>query len=137
MHSIELSSTRDTDDIFVQTSDDTEAEQQKEEEKRKAEEERLQREKDSATSTKGSNTPSGRPKHTDALKKPAQSRKRLGSPGSDASGTDTSRKKAKSKHPTSQPISRPMSPSAAHVSRQVAGCDQPTIGMNANQHPGR
>ncbi|CEJ61386.1 hypothetical protein PMG11_09921 [Penicillium brasilianum] len=99
-----------------ESSDDSEVERQKEEEKRKAEEERVQREKDSATSTKGSNTPSGRPKHTDALKKPAPgSRKRLGSPGSDASGTDTSRKKAKNKH---QPTSRPMSPSAAHAGKK-------------------
>ncbi|KAF7713546.1 Uncharacterized protein PECH_000564 [Penicillium ucsense] len=103
-----------------ESSDDSEAERQKEEEKRKAEEEKAQKEKekDSATSTKGSNTPSGRPKHTDALKKPAASRKRLGSPGSDASGTDTSRKKAKNKHQTSQPTSRPMSPSAVQTGKK-------------------
>lgn len=45
-------------------------------------------------------------------------RKRLGSPNaSDASGTDTSRKKVKSKHPSSQPTpqpnSRPLSPAAS------------------------
>ncbi|KAJ5152828.1 uncharacterized protein N7482_009306 [Penicillium canariense] len=98
-----------------ESSDDSEAERQKEEERKKEEEQKAEEEKnqkDSATSTKGSNTPSGRPKHTDALKKPSGSRKRLGSPGSDASGTDSSRKKPKNKHPTSQPVSRPISPSA-------------------------
>lgn len=100
-----------TDD---ETSDDSEVERQKEEEAKKAEEEKNQ--KESAASSKGNNTPSGRPKHTDALKKSSGARKRLGSPnGSDASGTDTSRKKAKNKHlpshPTSQPIPRPISPS--------------------------
>ena len=99
-----------------ESSEDSEEERQKEEE-RKAEEEKNQ--KESASSSKGSNTPSGRPKHTDALKK-AASRKRLGSPNaSDASGTDTSRKKAKNKHlsshPPSQPNSRPISPSSMQV----------------------
>ncbi|KAL2001696.1 hypothetical protein VTN02DRAFT_1388 [Thermoascus thermophilus] len=105
-----------------ESSDDTETERLKEEE-RKAEEERLRKEKgkesdkNSGASTKGTNTPSGRPKHTDPLKKTTglAARKRPGSPNlSDASGTDTSRKKTKSKHassqPTPQPGSRPMSP---------------------------
>lgn len=103
---------------LFQSSEDSEAERAKEEE-RKAEEEKNQ--KESAASTKGTNTPSGRPKHTDALKKSTASRKRPGSPNaSDASGTDTSRKKVKNKHqtshPTPQPTSRPISPSAAQVS---------------------
>jgi transcription initiation factor TFIIF subunit alpha len=99
----------------VQSSDDSETERAKEEERKKAEEEKNQ--KESGTSTKGTNTPSGRPKHTDALKKAAGSRKRLGSPNaSDASGTDTSRKKAKNMHSaTSQPPSRPISPSVMQV----------------------
>lgn len=112
----------------VQSSEDSEAERAKEEE-RKAEEERNQ--KESGPSSKGTNTPSGRSKHTDALKKSAASRKRLGSPNaSDASGTDTSRKKVKNKHqpshPTSQPTSRPISPSAAQVSANAtfANSDQ-------------
>ncbi|KAJ5774661.1 Transcription Factor IIF Rap30/Rap74 interaction [Penicillium paradoxum] len=93
-----------------QSSDDSETERAKEEERKKAEEEKNQRE----ASSKGTNTPSGRPKHTDPLKKAPGSRKRLGSPNaSDASGTDTSRKKVKGMHlPTSQPPSRPISPSA-------------------------
>lgn len=108
--------------MSLQSSDDTETERLKEEE-RKAEEERLRKEKgkesdkNSGASTKGTNTPSGRPKHTDPLKKTTglAARKRPGSPNlSDASGTDTSRKKTKSKHASSQltpqPGSRPMSP---------------------------
>ncbi|KAH1284489.1 hypothetical protein KXX16_008220 [Aspergillus fumigatus] len=98
-----------------ESSDDSEAERLREEE-RKAEEDKNK--KDSAPSTRGNVTPSGRPKHTEPLKKGpgAASRKRLGSPNvSDASGTDTSRKKAKSKHssqPTPQPTSRALSPTA-------------------------
>lgn len=103
-----------------ESSDDSETERQKEEE-RKAEEEKNQ--KESASSSKGSNTPSGRLKHTDPLKKSTASRKRLGSPNaSDASGTDTSRKKAKNKHqssqPTPQPTSRPISPSASQAGKK-------------------
>ncbi|KAE8334550.1 hypothetical protein BDV24DRAFT_24724 [Aspergillus arachidicola] len=100
-----------------ESSDDSEAERLKEEE-RKAEEEKNK--KDATASSKGNNTPSGRPKHIDPLKKStaAAPRKRLGSPNvSDASGTDTSRKKGKSKdlssQPTPQPSSRNMSPVAS------------------------
>ncbi|KAB8253854.1 hypothetical protein BDV32DRAFT_25912 [Aspergillus pseudonomiae] len=100
-----------------ESSDDSEAERLKEEE-RKAEEEKNK--KEATASSKGNNTPSGRPKHTDPLKKGAAAapRKRLGSPNvSDASGTDTSRKKGKSKdlssQPTPQPSSRNMSPVAS------------------------
>lgn len=93
---------------FLQSSDDTETERQKEEQ-RKADEEKSKEK--SGTSSKGTSTPSDRPKHIDALKK---ARKRPGSPNlSDASGTDTSRKKPKkaaAQALTSQPASRPMSP---------------------------
>ncbi|KAJ5534999.1 hypothetical protein N7527_001253 [Penicillium freii] len=103
-----------------ESSDDSETERAKEEERKKAEEEKNQKE---ALSSKGTNTPSGRPKHTDPLKKAgaAGSRKRLGSPNaSDASGTDTSRKKAKGMHlPASQPPSRPISPSALQGKKRV------------------
>ncbi|KAJ5667917.1 uncharacterized protein N7477_006487 [Penicillium maclennaniae] len=103
-----------------ESSDDSESERQKEEE-RKAEEEKNQ--KESASSSKGSNTPSGRPKHTDPLKKSSASLKRPGSPNaSDASGTDTSRKKMKNKHqswqPNPQPASRPISPSASQAGKK-------------------
>ena len=77
----------------IQSSDDSEFEQSREEEEKQKD-----KGKESGASTKGSSTPSGRPKHTDALKKAtnAATRKRLGSPNlSDASGTDTSRKKPK------------------------------------------
>ncbi|RAH64824.1 transcription factor IIF subunit TFG1 [Aspergillus aculeatinus CBS 121060] len=98
-----------------ESSDDSEAERMKEEE-RKAEEEKDKKE----TLSKGNTTPSGRTKHTDALKKVAP-RKRLGSP-SDASGTDTSRKKGKSKYSfqASQPTSLSVSgtPSVAPVSKK-------------------
>ncbi|TAQ84441.1 hypothetical protein B7494_g7237 [Chlorociboria aeruginascens] len=72
----------------------------------------------SGTSTKGTNTPSGRPKHVDSLKA-SKSLKRPGSPNlSESSGNESSRKKHKKKHHTSRPPgsstpipgSRPMSP---------------------------
>lgn len=96
-----------------ESSDDTETEALKAEE-RKAEEEGNR--KESGPSSKDTNTPSGRIKHTDPSKKATTltPRKRLGSPNaSDASGTDTSRKKSKNKHVSStQPTSRPVSPPA-------------------------
>lgn len=92
-------------------------EERAKEEERKSEEENSK--KESVASSKGTSTPSGRPKHTNTIKKGAAAapRKRLGSPNaSDASGTDTSRKKTKGKHPSSQPTpqpsSRPLSPTA-------------------------
>ncbi|KAJ5639874.1 Transcription Factor IIF Rap30/Rap74 interaction [Penicillium longicatenatum] len=103
-----------------ESSDDSETERLKEEE-RKAEEEKNQKES-ASSSTKGATTPSGRPKHTDPLKKSTASRKRLGSPGgSDASGTDSSRKKVKNKHSahqTPQPTSRPISPSGVQAGKK-------------------
>lgn len=120
--------------FHVQSSEDSEAERAKEDE-RKAEEEKNQ--KESAPSSKGTNTPSGRPKHTDPLKKSTASRKRPGSPNaSDASGTDTSRKKVKNKHqtshPTSQPTSRPISPSAAQVSANATFAGGSSILMDSS-----
>jgi len=69
----------------------------------------------SGASSKGTNTPSGRSKHVDALKR---SNKRSGSPNiSESSGNESSRKKKKMKHSsrptgkgTSTPGSRSMSP---------------------------
>ncbi|KAH8433597.1 transcription factor IIF subunit TFG1 [Aspergillus melleus] len=124
-----------------ESSDESEAERLKEEE-RKAEEEKNK--KDTATSSKGGNTPSGRPKHADPLKKGSATatRRRLGSPNvSDASGTDTSRKKGKSKHassqPTPQPSSRPMSPmaSAASISKKRVR-NGPGAGSTSDVDPG-
>ncbi|EED14196.1 transcription initiation factor IIF subunit alpha, putative [Talaromyces stipitatus ATCC 10500] len=88
--------------------EDSEAENEKEEDKKTEDEKALakekEKEKESGASTKAS-TPSGRPKHTDALKKTSGiGRKRIGSPNlSDASGTDTSRKKPKHAPPHSVP----------------------------------
>ncbi|KAL4911875.1 hypothetical protein BDW62DRAFT_38841 [Aspergillus aurantiobrunneus] len=102
-----------------ESSDETDAEKNKEEEQKTEDE---KNKKDSAASSKGNTTPSGRPKFTDTSKKAAigVSRKRLGSPNvSDASGTDTSRKKGKNKHSPSQTPtqsgSRPMSPAASSI----------------------
>ncbi|RDW83982.1 transcription factor IIF subunit TFG1 [Aspergillus mulundensis] len=112
----DYSSGSDANPYTDESSDETDDEKPKEDE-RKTEEEKSK--KDSATSSKGNTTPSGRPKYTDPSKKLAVgvSRKRIGSPNvSDASGTDTSRKKGKSKHSPSQsslqPGSRPMSPAS-------------------------
>lgn len=104
----------------VQSSDESDAEKIKEEQGR-ADDEKSKR--DSASSSKGNNTPSGRPKHNDPLKKAAigVSRKRHGSPNaSDASGTDTSRKKgknAKNSHTQipAQSNSHPMSPVSSSI----------------------
>ena len=62
----------------------------------------------SGASSKGTNTPSGRVKHSDPMKRTASGNKRPGSPNlSDASGTDTMRKKQKKKHgSSSQPTAR-------------------------------
>ncbi|KAK2737903.1 hypothetical protein FQN57_007354 [Myotisia sp. PD_48] len=110
---------------YSDESTDESDEEHKSEEAQKPEDDAKQREKESGkpsgASSKGSNTPSGRPKHIDPLKKAtANAKKRAGSPNiSDASGTDTSRKRPKNKHlaphpatsrPTSRPVSRPMSP---------------------------
>jgi transcription initiation factor TFIIF subunit alpha len=111
---------------FGQSEDDTsDEEKQKEIDKRKDEEAKNKAKAESkfpsGASSKGTNTPSGRPKHTDPLKK-GKNLKRPGSPGlsaSEASGNESSRKKHKKKH-TSQPGtntpipgSRPMSPAPA------------------------
>jgi len=82
----------------------------------------------SGASSKGTNTPSGRPKHSDPLKK-AKSLKRAGSPNlSESSGNESTRKKKKKHHSSSQPIggstpapgSRQISP-APSTSQPVPG----------------
>ncbi|KAI1914914.1 transcription factor IIF subunit tfg1 [Ophidiomyces ophidiicola] len=109
-----------------ESTDDSEAERLKAEEEKKKE----KGDKSSTPIAKGSSTPSDRQKFTDPLKKgPAQQfRKRAGSPNaSDASGTDTPRKKAKNKHiaqslsaQQSKPNSRPMSPAPSTTSSTAA-----------------
>ncbi|KAM5463214.1 transcription factor IIF subunit tfg1 [Microsporum audouinii] len=125
-----------------ESTDESEMERQREEQKKLEEDPKRkenQSDKLSGTSTKGTNTPSGRPKHTDPLKRAqAAARKRPGSPNlSDASGTDTSRKKPKNKHlstqlSTSQPASRPISP-APQGQRKSSGVANPNDTSNANQ----
>ncbi|KAF2761105.1 hypothetical protein EJ05DRAFT_473665 [Pseudovirgaria hyperparasitica] len=100
-----------------------EEEQKKEEEKKAKAKEKEPKEAEkpkqtsSGTSTKGTNTPSGRPKTSDVLKKATNNLKRPGSPNlSEMSGNESSRKKSKKKHALSQPThtnARPMSPDNA------------------------
>jgi transcription initiation factor TFIIF subunit alpha len=89
----------------------------------------------SGASSKGTNTPSGRPKHSDPLKK-HKSLKRSGSPGlSESSGNESSRKKLKKKHASSQPTgtstpipgSRPMSPAPSSQPLPDAGSRKRSI----------
>lgn len=86
-----------------QSEDDTsDEEKQKEIDKKKDEEAKAKLKAEAKTATgissKGNNTPSGRPKHTDPLKK-SKSLKRPGSPNlSESSGNESSRKKHKKKH---------------------------------------
>lgn len=109
----------------MQSDDDTSDEEKQKEIDRKKDEEakaKLKLEANSklasGASSKGTNTPSGRPKHSDPLKK-VKTLKRPGSPNlSESSGNESTRKKHKKKHLPSQqsgrstpmPGSRPMSP---------------------------
>ncbi|KAH6716010.1 putative transcription initiation factor IIF subunit alpha [Leptodontidium sp. MPI-SDFR-AT-0119] len=116
----------DSDHPYSESSDDdtSDEEKQKEIDRKKDEEAKNKVKLESAsklpsgTSSKGTNTPSGRPKHSDPLKK-VKSLKRPGSPNlSESSGNESSRKKPKKKHQSSRasgsstpiPGSRPMSP---------------------------
>ncbi|KAI9848604.1 MAG: hypothetical protein M1837_007273 [Sclerophora amabilis] len=104
-------------------SDDTEEELRKEEERKKTEEKTEKpKPKDgnkppSGASSKGTNTPSGRSKHSEPLKRTSSSLKRSGSPNlSEASGNESTRKKPKRKHMSS--------------SSQPAGTSTPTPGTH-------
>ncbi|CAD6447941.1 0cbbbaf8-c40e-4782-a477-cbe7feeb657a [Sclerotinia trifoliorum] len=81
--------------------DTSDEEKQKEIDKKKDEEAKAKLKaeaKTPGTLSKGNNTPSGRPKHTDPLKK-SKSLKRAASPNlSESSGNESSRKKHKKKH---------------------------------------
>ncbi|KAH8667513.1 hypothetical protein BGZ60DRAFT_452217 [Tricladium varicosporioides] len=115
----------DSDHPYSSSSEDdtSDEEKQKEIDKRKDEEAKAKLKAESklpsGASSKGTNTPSGRPKTTDALKNP-KNLKRSGSPNlSESSGNESTRKKHKKKHissshpsGTSTPVSgsRPMSP---------------------------
>jgi len=115
----------DSSNPYASSSEDdtSDEEKQKEIDRRKDEEAKnkvkAESKLPSGASSKGTNTPSGRPKHSNPLKRPT-SLKRAGSPNlsaSEASGNESSRKKHKKKHSsqatgTTTPIpgSRPMSP---------------------------
>ncbi|KZF21191.1 Rap30/74 interaction domain-containing protein [Xylona heveae TC161] len=109
-------------------SEDSETERLKDEERKKEEEKKAVekgKREESGTSSKGTTTPSGRDKHFDATKK-SSTLKRSGSPNlSEASGTESTRKKHKKKHgPSSQPTasapgSRPMSPAPSEPGRPL------------------
>ncbi|KAI9745501.1 MAG: hypothetical protein M1818_001035 [Claussenomyces sp. TS43310] len=103
------------------TSDD---EKQKEEDRKKDEEAKPKAKNankaSSGSSSKGTNTPSGRPKHSDPLRKPNHL-KRPGSPNlsaSETSGNESSRKKHKKKHISSS--SQPTGTSTPVLSRQMS-----------------
>lgn len=120
-------------------SDDSETERLKEEERKKEEEKKSDIDKagtskpPSGASTKGNNTPLQRPgKTTDTSKKTnANKLKRPGSPNlSEASGTESARKKVKKQHnaaQTLQPSSRPTSPPPQPV---TAGSEKPNSRPN-------
>ncbi|KAL3420112.1 transcription initiation factor IIF subunit alpha [Phlyctema vagabunda] len=120
--------------------DDTSDEEKQKEIDRKKDEEaknkiKLESKVASGTSSKGTNTPLGRPpKQADPMKK-SKSLKRPGSPNlseTEASGNESSRKKHK-KHGTSTPIpgSRPMSPAPGSQSGQTPRKSS-TVKLNVN-----
>jgi transcription initiation factor TFIIF subunit alpha len=133
-------SDRSDDNPFSESSSSTDSDEERAKEAlaRQVEAERKAKEKanqkpnqpPSGTSTKGTNTPSGRPKHIDPLKV-KNKLKRPGSPDlSELSGTDTSRKKLKKKHAatgtsTPQPGSRPMSPAFSTATAAANTSSQP------------
>ncbi|KAI5290299.1 hypothetical protein KEM54_001915 [Ascosphaera aggregata] len=89
------------------------------------EQRRLQDQQKSEAEAEVSTGAASRPKAAGAVRKEAGSstsaRKRVGSPGlSDASGTDTSRKRTKKKTGALQSLARPMSPSASQASAAVS-----------------
>ncbi|KUJ14160.1 uncharacterized protein LY89DRAFT_720527 [Mollisia scopiformis] len=115
----------DSDHPYSSSSEDFTSDEEKlnEQDKKKEEEAKAKAKEDaklaSGTSSKGTNTPSGRPKHTDPLKK--KNLKRPGSPNrSESSGNESSRKKIKKKH-SSQPISATSAPGSRQISPAPSG----------------
>lgn len=114
-------------------SDDSETERLKEDERKKEEEKKSDIDKASASkppsgaSTKGNNTPSQRPgKAPDASKKTnANKLKRPGSPNlSEASGTESARKKVKKQHNVAQTLQPPSRPTSPTPQPAVAGSEK-------------
>ncbi|OWP00073.1 hypothetical protein B2J93_8644 [Marssonina coronariae] len=100
----------DSDHPYSESSDDdtSDEEKQKEIDRKKDEEAKNKAKLESASklpsvaSSKGTNAPSGRPKHSEPLKKVKNNLKRPGSPNlSESSGNESTRKKHKKKHHTS------------------------------------
>jgi transcription initiation factor TFIIF subunit alpha len=118
-----------------QSDDDTsDEEKQKEIDKKKDEEAKNKAKAESklpsGASSKGTNTPSGRPKHTDPLKKP-KGLKRPGSPGlSESSGNESSRKKHKKKHQPSQQATGTSTPLPGSRQISPAPTSQPASGQS-------
>lgn len=113
---------------FVQSEDDTSDEEKLNEQDKKKEDEAKAKAKEdsklaSGTSSKGTNTPSGRPKHVDPLKK--KNLKRPGSPNlSESSGNESTRKKHKKKH-ASQPAGMTSVPGSRQISPAPSGSGSP------------
>ncbi|OTB06034.1 hypothetical protein M426DRAFT_319401 [Hypoxylon sp. CI-4A] len=89
-------SERERDPFFSSDDDDsdTDSDAEKEDEDKKAEKDK---DKDAGTSSKGTNTPQGKKAAAEAAKK-GKSLKRAGSPVSDSSGAESTRKKKKTTH---------------------------------------
>jgi len=122
------------------TSDD---EKQKEEDRKKDEEAKLKAKNaskaPSGSSSKGTNTPSGKPKHSDPLRK-SNNLKRPGSPNLSASETsdnESSRKKHKKKHvgSSSQPTGT-STPVGSRTMSPAPSASQPLPGNNSPQNSG-
>jgi transcription initiation factor TFIIF subunit alpha len=126
----------DSDHPYSDTSDDdtSDEEKQKEIDKKKDEEAKNKAKAESklpsGASSKGTNTPSGRPKHPDPLKKP-KGLKRPGSPGlSESSGNESSRKKPKKKHQSSQQATGTSTPLPGSRQISPAPTSQPASGQS-------
>ncbi|CZT04717.1 hypothetical protein WAI453_007722 [Rhynchosporium graminicola] len=140
----------DSDHPYSETSDDdtSDEEKQKEIDRKKDEEAKNKIKLESAaklpsgTSSQGTNTPSGRPKHSDPLKK-VKNLKRPGSPNlSESSGNESSRKKLKKKHHSSHasgsstpiPGSRPMSPDSSHPAASQSPRKSSIVKLSVNSN---
>jgi len=87
----------------------------------------------SGASSKGTNTPSGRPKHSDPLKK-AKGIKRPGSPNlSESSGNESTRKKHKKKHHSSSAPTGTSTPIPESRQLSPVPLSQPVLGQSTRK----
>ncbi|KAF8851516.1 hypothetical protein BDZ45DRAFT_730868 [Acephala macrosclerotiorum] len=121
----------DSDHPYSESSDDDTSDEEKlnEQDKKKEEEAKAKAKEESklasGTSSKGTNTPSGKPKPVDPLKDKKKSLKRPGSPNlSESSGNESTRKKHKKKH-TSQPGGATSVPGSRQISPAPSGSGSP------------